>query len=163
MCLNSRTGFTVLFVYFGAVYWSFGKSGCRGDRSIKPKVSWMIGSNISLILSWLPCLFLRNGQNGNNEVRFFFSPPFIHLDVFNINYAAALFQASVWAEAGFVMKDSIKTGNHLLNCFFFFSPPYIHWQFTFERMNVVKIIRFAFMPSFIIAQFHKNYLIRDSP
>lgn len=99
--LNSRTGFTVLFVYFGAFHWCFGESGCRGDRCIKPKVSWMIGRNIPLILSWVPCLLLRNALNGNNEVMFF--SPFIHLDVFCRNYAVALF-------GGFVMKDSIQTG-----------------------------------------------------
>lgn len=49
--LHSRTDFTVLSVYFGALHWCFGESGCLGDRSIKPKGSLMIGRNIPLIPS----------------------------------------------------------------------------------------------------------------
>lgn len=123
--LHSRTDFTVLSVYFGALHWCFGESGCLGDRSIKPKGSLMIGRNIPLILSGVPCLLLRNVQNGNNEVMFcflFFFPPFIHVDIFCINYVAALFLVLAGGDGGFVMKDSTQTGcSHSLIAIGFFS------------------------------------------
>lgn len=158
---NSRTDFTVLSVYFGALHWCFGESGCLGDRSIKPKGSWMIGRNLPLILSGVPCLLLRNVQNGNNEVMFcflFFSSLhscgyFLHKlrscivsspgwrwwwicdERFNPNWVLP-FTYCNW----FLLHLTFSGSSDLSAC-----SPVI--TLIVDMVNMVKLFRFAFMPS----------------
>lgn len=130
--LHSRTDFTVLSVYFGALHWCFGESGCLGDRSIKPKGSLMIGRNIPLILSGVPCLLLRNVQNGNNEVMFCFLFCFSSLHscgYFLHKLRSCIVMVDLW------WKIQPKLGAPIRLLLLVSSPPYICWQFRLECMQ----------------------------
>lgn len=77
----------------------------------------MIGRNIALIFSRVPCLSPRNVQYGNNEE--FFLLQFTHVYIFFINDAVktVLFPPHVCfggANVVFVMKDSPKPGVPLI-------------------------------------------------
>lgn len=82
----------------------------------------MIGRNIPLIPSGVPCLSPRNVQNGSNEVMLFFFLLLSFMWIFScINYVAALFLVEAWDDGGFVMKDPIRTGcSHSLTVIGFF-------------------------------------------
>lgn len=60
-------------VCFGALHWCMAESGCLGDRSIDPRGSQMIGRNIPLILSRLPCLLHWTVQMRRDRVALFSS------------------------------------------------------------------------------------------
>ena len=123
-----------LCVYFGAVHWYLCEAGCLGDRSLKPKGACMIGRNVPLIFSWVPCLSLL----GMSRVAIRICFPcleFIHVYIFCINeeVKAVLFLPPGVLWRRWACDERLSNWVFPLSyCDWFLFPPKMNLQFKCE-------------------------------